>query len=221
MSRTNKETVQGYYEEVINKKLFDRYDEYFTEESVFHNPPYVGMGLSTDDTSGDKVFIKSVAKGGPAEGYLLPGDQLLRVSDEKDTWETYKQLREADWGQGVIGTPVSIRVLRGGKIVDVQLKRGTVQSFDNRAFDFKEIFRYSVTKIWPDQKVTIEHLIEEGDLVMAHGLGSGTNMDYHSHAIWEFIELFRVRDGKILENWSVENSYSELKQLGYKIVPPE
>lgn len=221
MTRSNRETVQRYYEEVINQKLFDRYEEYFTEETIFHNPPYVGAGVSTDDTSGNKVMIVKVAKGGPADGQLMPGDQLLRASDEKYTWETYKQLRETDWGQGTIGSAVSVRVLRDGNVLDLQLKRGIVQGFNQRAFDIKEIFRHYATKVWPDQKITIEQLIEEGDLVMAHCLNRGTNMEYHRQAVWDVIDLFKVRDGKILEIWSVENLYSELKQLGYKITPPE
>ncbi len=221
MSRTNKETVQGYFEEYINKKDLDQFDDYFTEKSIFHSPPYVGMGVSSDDTSGDKVFIMNVAKGSPADGYLLPGDQLVRVRDEKNVWETYKELREPDWGQGVIGTSVSIRILRDGKTLDFQLKRGIVQTFDLLMVDFKEIDRYYMTKVWPDQKITVQHLIEEGDLVMAHCLVSGMNMEYHRQAVWPFIELFKVRDGKILETWYVEDSYSMMKQLGYKIVPPE
>ncbi len=221
MARSNKETVQGFYEELINKKLFDRYEDYYAENSIFHSPPYVGMGVATDDTSGDKVMIREVAQGGPAEGHLFTGDQLLRVTDEKNTWESYKQLREPDWGQGILGTPVSIRVLRAGVILDIQLKRGMVQSFDQRSIDFKGIFQFYMTKVMPDQKVTIEHLIEEGDLVVAHCLCSGTNLEYNRQAVWDFTDIFRIKDGKIIESWSVESTYSQLKQLGYKIVTPE
>ncbi len=220
MFKTNKETVQGYYEELTNKKLFDRYDDYYTEDSVYHNPPYVGLGVSNDDSSGDKVIIFEVAKGCPADGHLLPGDQLLRVADGNNVWETYKELREP-WGQGIVGTTISIRVLRDGQTLDLQLTRGIVQGFDQRALDFKERFRYYLTKVWPDQKVTIKHLIEEGDLVVAHCLCSGTNVEYNRQAIWEFIEILRIKDGKILESWNVEDAHSEMRQLGYKILPPE
>ncbi len=218
---TNKETVLRYYEDLSNARLADRFEDYFTEESIFHTAHYVGTGVSTDDTSGDKVVITHVAKGGPADGYLCPGDQLLQVTDEKHIWETYKELREMDWGQGIIDTPLTVRVLRDSQVLDVQFKRGIVRGFDQRQFDFKEILRYYTTKVWPDQKVVVDHLVEEGDLVMVHGQISGTNMEYHRQAVWDFVDIFKIRNGKFLEAWGVENSISQFKQLGYRIIPPD
>jgi predicted SnoaL-like aldol condensation-catalyzing enzyme len=48
----------------------------------------------------------------------------------------------------------------------------------------------------------------------------GTNLEYNRSATWGEIDIFKLKDGRIAEIWSVENTYSELKQLGYEIAEP-
>jgi hypothetical protein len=92
MARTNKEIVLEYFAEVLNGKKLDRLDDFFSEESIYHTPTYIGAGIKTDDTSGEKLMTIGTMPGSPADGKLLPGDQIVWASDGKDTWDTFEKL---------------------------------------------------------------------------------------------------------------------------------
>jgi predicted ester cyclase len=38
-------------------------------------------------------------------------------------------------------------------------------------------------------------------------------------ATWEAIHIVRVKDGKVVEHWSVEDQFSMLQQLGFVPTP--
>jgi predicted ester cyclase len=78
---------------------------------------------------------------------------------------------------------------------------------------------------FPDLQSTTEDLIAEGDSVFARVVLRGT----HQGPLWVFeptgkqmamhgIHLIKVRDGKILDHWLVENRVSMMMQLG--LAPP-
>lgn len=50
MSKTNKEVVKGFLEEIINAKRFDRLYEFYNPDSILHSTPYVGVEIVTDDS---------------------------------------------------------------------------------------------------------------------------------------------------------------------------
>ena len=56
MSKTNKEIVQSFFDQVVNQKRIDLWDEYISKDYVSHAAPYIGMGLSTR-TADDKMII--------------------------------------------------------------------------------------------------------------------------------------------------------------------
>ena len=86
MSKANIQTVREYIEEVFNLKHFNRMFDYCSKDCVLHNAPYVGLGLTADDRSGQRVVLMEIAPNGPAHGKLFPGDELVRVQDEHKTW---------------------------------------------------------------------------------------------------------------------------------------
>ena len=113
MGQTNINIIHGYFEEVINQKHLDRIPTYFSQNFTEHGSPYVGLGLMIDDTSGDGVTIMHVVPGGPADGKLKPGDEILLAYDGDNTWKTYEELRQGGvWGQGEIGTCITVKVRR-------------------------------------------------------------------------------------------------------------
>ena len=80
---------------------------------------------------------------------------------------------------------------------------------------------------FPDQRVTIEKLIAEGDEVAALAIYSGT----HSGPMGEypatgrsvestFLAFFRIEDGRIAELWVEWDNVSMLTQLGLLPPPP-
>ena len=76
-------------------------------------------------------------------------------------------------------------------------------------------------KAFPDMKMSANHIVAEGDLVVVHWTVSGTN----TQAGMGFpatgksmktsgMTLFRFKDGKIVEEWNAWNMLSILRQLG-------
>ncbi len=62
-----------------NAKKFDKIYDYYSEECVFYYPPYVGLGFFPDDSSGERLEVKSVAPNSPATDVLQQGDVMLRA----------------------------------------------------------------------------------------------------------------------------------------------
>jgi len=80
---------------------------------------------------------------------------------------------------------------------------------------------------FPDFADTVERQIAEGDLVMTQFTSAGTQNGEimgvaatGKHAEWMGIELARVADGKIVENWVSWDLYGMLQQLG-AVSPPD
>jgi len=220
MSKTNVQIVEEYLEEVLNHKHFDRVFDYCAEDCVFHSPPYVGFGLNFDDRSGDKVVLLDIAPSGPAAGNLQVGDELVRVTDGAKTWETFKDLKSGLWGQGVAGTPITFTVNRAGRLMDIPLKRGRVDGFDLVLSTYIDVWRDGTLRDWPDLSVEIKLIFGEGDQVACYSIDSGMNQEWHRSAVWSELGIYRLKDGKIVEMWGVEDTSSQMRQLGYQIREP-
>lgn len=92
--------------------------------------------------------------------------------------------------------------------------------------DFKNLQKDFLESM-PDQKITIEKLIAEGDYVAALATYSGTQdgpmppfPPSGKKVKSRFISFFRFEKGKIAELWVEWDNLSMLKQLGY-FPPPE
>jgi hypothetical protein len=220
MSKSNKQIFQEFIEKVINPQNFELVHEYLAEDCVFHTAPYVGLGFMIDDTSGEKVYIQEIAPNSPAAAHLQEGDEIVRGSDDSGVFETYEQLKTSIWGQGKIGTPITLTIRRDDKDFDVTITRDRIESFDTILSDTLEFWKHYMENTWPDQKSEITLLVEEDDLVSYYMLVSGTNVDYNQPAIWAESGIVRFKDGKITYWWSVEDTLSQWKQLGYRISEP-
>jgi steroid delta-isomerase-like uncharacterized protein len=74
---------------------------------------------------------------------------------------------------------------------------------------------------FPDLRFTIEHLIAEGDLVLAHSTARGTHRGEllgvpptdRTIAI-AVMDLFQLADGKIVEQWVAIDTLGMLQQIG-------
>lgn len=88
----------------------------------------------------------------------------------------------------------------------------------------RELHR-QILSIWPDWHTTTEELIAEGDLVVQRFTATGT------HGTADFVDLspngkrfslggtnmFRIRDGKIVEQWTFAAELEFLRQLGAQL----
>jgi len=220
MEDQNIQIVKECIEQITNAKQLGRIYEYYSPQCVFHTPPYVGMGIFPDATSGEKVVIKQVAKNSPAAGVLQIGDELLSASDATSSWQGYKQLRSGLWGQGQIGTPVKVTLLRNGQKTEVTVTRGRVEGFDSILQDDIDNWKHFLLEEIPDFKTEIQKILASGDLVAYFAINSGTSSIYHQSAVWSECNILRLENGKIVEWWGVEDTISQWRQFGFQINEP-
>ena len=64
----------------------------------------------------------------------------------------------------------------------------------------------------PDARSEILQLVDKGDLVVLHTLVRGSTPD--GDIAFEFINVFRVADGKICESWSLVDALKLMRELG-------
>jgi hypothetical protein len=219
MTETNSSIVRGFFDEVINDRRLDLLPKYVSEEYVGHGTPYVGIGIAPDYSGGDKVTVKLVEPGGPSEGKLMVGDEILRIADGERTWETFDELRQSDWGPGTQGTSFTMWVRREGVEHEVSLERGLVPGFEFPYHALESVMS-DWLKDWPDLKSRLMRVIEAGDLVAYHVENQGNNTRYGRAAVWAEFGFVRVQQGKITDWWITEDTFSQFTQLGYTIEGP-
>jgi ketosteroid isomerase-like protein len=221
MSGSNISILQGYFDEVNNQKHLDLIPKYFSEKFVGHSSPYVGMGLMYDDTSGDKIVIKTINPGAPADGKLMVGDEIVRAQDGDRVWSSYDELRMGGiWGQGAMGTPVTVWVRRGDAELEVTLMRGMVRGFEY-PYNMIKTGMGEFFKEFPDLKTRLVSAIESGDMVAYHIENQGHNVRYGRSAVWSEFGFMRIQDGKITDWWSSDDSVPQFRQLGFTILEPK
>jgi steroid delta-isomerase-like uncharacterized protein len=81
-------------------------------------------------------------------------------------------------------------------------------------------------KTFPDLKMSVDHIVAEGDMVVVHWTASGTNTQAGmgipatgKTMKTSGMTLFRFKDGKICEEWSAWDMLSVMRQLG--LLPPQ
>ncbi len=79
---------------------------------------------------------------------------------------------------------------------------------------------------FPDFHYTIEDMVAEGDYVVqrltAQGTMKGEFMGMPpngKHAVWSSMDFARLKDGKVVEYWGIEDQLSMLQQLGFAPAP--
>ena len=84
----------------------------------------------------------------------------------------------------------------------------------------------SLRSAFPDLKVTLQMEIAEGDLVVEYGTQTGTMTGEFAGmppsgktATWDAIHITRIKDGKIVEHWAVQDQLGMLQQLGFIPTP--
>jgi hypothetical protein len=196
------------------------WDEFISEDYVSHPSPYIGMGLSTRNTN-EKMIVSSIASGGPEEGKLQVDDQIIRVEDDLNRWDTFEQLKTAVLGLGRTDTTINVRVRRGEQTFDYELTRELIEGFDIPCELPQDNYRTFLTDDYPDLKVTVKKMIAEGDIIACYNESQGANSDFNRQAIWPESVFNCLSEGKIVEEWYVSDFVGALKQLGYDINAPE
>lgn len=218
---SNKDVILDYYREVVNGKDFTVLDKYFHPEYVSGSLPYIGMGIATDSTSGEKVVVTHVYTEGPSAGNLEVGDEILSLQDGDNKLETFDEIKDSAWGWGKIGSSLKLRVRRGTDEIEVEIKRSIIDGLKMSLEEFKESWEKQAKEKTPDEKVDILHIIEEGDMVACLYTAAATHLDYDRQYLVPVGEFFRLKDGRIIENWGVGDNLAFYRQMGYTLEQPK
>jgi predicted ester cyclase len=144
----------------------------------------------------------------------------VHVIDSNGEWTTFEQIKSALWSQWKTGTKLTVTVHRGEQMVDVPITRDRVEGHEVPLSVFLDGWRHYLLNEMPDMHTEIDLLIEEGDLVAYYTTTTGTSVEYGQAAVWAESVLTRLRDGKIVEMWGVEDGLRQMLQLGFRLVEP-
>lgn len=222
MGELHKEIILGLMK-VEDEKQADKLGDFISEDYVFHVAPYVGLGFNIDDSEEGKLKVMGLAKGSPAERALKIGDEIVGMVDELHSTQSVEELRKgmSGWGQGEIGKPITVTVMRDGEKMDLELTRAKIEGFDLHYAEFKDAWEHNLLTAVDNQKTELLHYFEDGDMVMYFARTSGKVNEFGRTAIWEFATTARIKDGKLVEAWSVGPGLEYYTQLGFKIEPPK
>jgi ketosteroid isomerase-like protein len=212
--RTNVETIQEAIEQIVNQKRIDRWDRYFAADYVARGAPFVGLGFSRD-TSGNRHVVDRVFPGGPADGQLQAGDELLWVEDGTRRWASYEEIE-----RGLRGRRVTLGVRRGDRELQRELTRDRFERPDAGTEQAKAEMREFMTHQFPDVRVTIRLIVAEGDMVVSLLEYRGTHARFGREAVWQEAWFARLSEGRIVEGWPVIETTALHEQLGDRRVPP-
>ncbi|MFC2079313.1 ester cyclase [Candidatus Bipolaricaulota bacterium] len=215
--KSNVEIIQDVLEKVVNQKRIDAWDKYFSQDYIARGAPFVGMGFSRD-SSGDKHIINAITPGGPAEGKLQVGDELLWAEDERQRWATYEDISQGV--QSYRGSKLKVCVRRGKQTLEYELTQGLIRGFDTDNDRAKSEMQDFMAREIPDLRVEIKLTVADGDMVVCLMEYRGTHASFKREAIWREAWFVRLSEGKIVESWPLPDIAAYCRQLGYQSTPP-
>ncbi len=106
---------------------------------------------------------------------------------------------------------------------DYREHNATVSSFGAGVEGYKNFLNHLFTA-FPEDTVTIDEIVAEGDMVVYRATETGTHKAEFlqipatgKSATWTEIQFFRIQDGKVIEHWIDVDIFSWFQQLG--IIP--
>jgi len=215
--KPNAELVHEALDKIVNQKRIDAWDQYFSPDYIARGAPSIGLGFFRG-TSGAKHVVHAIIPGGPAEGKLRAGDELLWVEDEQRRWETYEDMSEGLRCHR--GSALRAGVRRDEQTLEVELTRGLVPGVDTRNDRAKAEMQEFMTQQIPDLSVEIKLTLTDGDKVVCLMEYRGTHATFNREAVWREIWIARLSQGKIVESWPLPDIDAYCRQLGYQLIPP-
>ena len=103
---------------------------------------------------------------------------------------------------------------------DYQEHNATVASFGAGVQGYQNFLNHLFTA-FPEDTVTIDEIVAEGDMVVYRGTETGTHKAEFlripatgKSATWTEIQFFKIKDGKVIEHWVDVDIFSWFQQLG-------
>ena len=107
---------------------------------------------------------------------------------------------------------------------DYREHNSTVSSFGAGIEGYQRFLTHLFTA-FPEDTVTFDEIVAEGDMVVYRGTETGTHKAEFlripatgKHATWTEIQFFRIQNGKVIEHWVDVDIFSWFQQLG--VIPP-
>jgi predicted ester cyclase len=161
------------------------------------------------------VFVSMLSASLPAPGQEPATKQadtnksVVRRAFQAFEQGDLKTLNEVFDAKGPIHTPQGKILQRGGPFADLKSSCPMCAALNNR-------------------KITIDVLLSDGDMVAVRSTWSGKySGTFRGTAVTDkdvsvvYVNIYRIADSKIVDNWYLSDSLYLAEQLGLKLIPAE
>jgi len=145
----------------------------------------------------------------PATKQAYINKSLVRRAFQAMEQGDLKTLNEVFDAKATIHTPQGKTMQRGGPFADLKSTCPMCAALSNR-------------------KITIDSLLSDGDLVAVRSTWSGKySGTFRGTAVADkdisvvYVNIYRIADAKIVDNWYLSDSLFLAEQLGMKLIPAE
>jgi C-terminal processing protease CtpA/Prc len=183
------------------------------DNGAFHPPRYVGLGFQLDSNINDAMKVVRVTPDTPASEVLMEGDVFVSVAGIPATPENNGKMSF----RGQPGETVKAVIIRGGKEMAIEVKRGVIAITQTKAQSLANIVLGN-RENWPVDSFQIDEVLGEGNVVYVVSSYTDTEADTNIKYTERIISRFVFDDhGKVAWTGGLGESRFVLEQQGYTI----
>ena len=211
----HKEVATGWFNASCGElDQFKAYiEKHMADDGVLVPARYVGLGFQLDTNPEDEMRVEMVTPGTPASKVLKTGDVFVSVNGVQSTYEN----RDKMSFRGKPGEPVPAVILRDGKEMEIEVKRGVIEAVNNKERVLKGLSIADADN-WPTDSCSLVEIVAEGNVVYLHGKWNDTESETGYKFKGQGISRFEFNEaGQVSKVWGLGESRFVLEQLGYTI----
>jgi hypothetical protein len=210
-----KEVATGWFNASCG--ALDKYkayvEQHMADDGVLIPARYVGLGFQLDGNLKDEMRVEIVTPDTPASKVLKKGDVFVSVNGVPSTYENRGKMTF----RGKPGEPVPAVILRDGKEMEIEVKRGVIEAVNNKERVLKGL-SIADAENWPADSCSLVEVIAEGNVVYLHGKWTDTEPETGYKIKGQDISRFEFNEaGQVSKVWELGESQFVLEQLGYTI----
>jgi ketosteroid isomerase-like protein len=219
MSMSNKQIVQEFYNR-LNEQSVEKIWEYIDDNFEYALETWIERGVYLK-TEGKKAIVREVSPDAPGAEKIQLGDEVVRVQEAGHVYETFEEIRYDAWGLNP-KEKFNIRVRRDGELFDYDITP-VVAKMGRMPFPLEQLKKNNEANkdTNPELHYELEYLIAEGDLVASITSCTGMDKKYKRPLAYSQALVFQFADGKIVRMFELHNVAAELRQQGYRFIPPD
>lgn len=174
---------------------------------------YVGLGFQLDSNNNDAMKVVRVTPDTPASEVLMEGDVFVSVAGVAATPENRGKMSF----RGQPGEAVKAVITRGGKEMEIAVKRGVIATTQTKAQSLANIL-LGDRESWPVDSFQIDEVLGEGNVVYVVSSYTETEVDTGIKFTERVMARFVFDDhGKVAWTGGLGESRFVLEQQGYTI----